>query len=101
MCSSPFRPIPPPPPRRSRNAQALWTGATIGHPHDVFEPPDFATTPQLARAMLALGWATTYVVLSYLRAQAGQFGLERRVLLMPSIGALALCFLSLLLLLLV
>jgi hypothetical protein len=82
-------------------AQALWTGATIGNPHEVFEPPDYATSPQLARAMLALGWATAHVVLSYVRAQARLFGLHRRVLLLPSIGALVLCFLSLLLLLLV
>eukprot|EP00967_Tisochrysis_lutea_P079621 scaffold109035_cov32-Tisochrysis_lutea.AAC.1 len=40
--------------------QALWTGATISDPHEVFEPPDYASTPQLARAMLSLGWATTY-----------------------------------------
>lgn len=80
---------------------ALWTGATISDPHEVFEPPDYASTPQLARAMLSLGWATTYVVLSYLRAQAGIFGLKRNLLLVPSVGAAALSVLSLVMLLLV
>ena len=51
--------------------------------------------------VLALGWIITFVVLSYLRAQAVLFGLDVRVLVGASAGAAALALLSVAMLLFV
>jgi len=57
----------------------LWEGATLPPPHAPFEPPHFATEPQLARVMLAAGWTVALVVLRFLAARAPLLGIEVRI----------------------
>mmetsp|Transcript_6390 Transcript_6390/g.20481 ORF Transcript_6390/g.20481 Transcript_6390/m.20481 type:complete len:98 (-) Transcript_6390:186-479(-) len=57
----------------------LWEGATLPPPHAPFEPPHFATEPQLARVMLAAGWTVALVVLRFLAARAPLLGIEAQL----------------------